>query len=473
LDATTAQAYAAAELVLTDSALSAYREASGIPVKGITPLAQQALKHRRSAPPLLAPLTTGLTMEAVGLPEPPKFKRVGEIPPVFLSRMRLVAVLQKRAKPTADAPASLHTSVSSLEYRSVPRTAPPRYVLIPWARLHRVPALHSPRPTEAATGARVLHNTATGVLSGKAHNETFAKAVEQVEGEGVTIPAGTTHVWELPKSKEPLSFSVRGDAALRVTFLTRGGRPISDTEYPAAEEQILSAPPNAATVAFSCLGKALLAKQPEPAPAAITSEASGARAFAAVGWQSGYVGELVSSSTLLARGALLTVPRVSTTLQRKQAVHQATVRAGEIAQGQSGAETWLPQSIGCVMILLDGLDPTAASRGDLSIAVEGGELTSPPLPIGGGRRRALLYDVAAHDKGATHLRVSVGSGKGWQVVGVVGLRGKSIEWVNRFHGEVPERMVAELPLTPDGVVRVRLAGSDTRAQEQGFKEEGK
>lgn len=467
LDATTAQAYVAAELILTDASMAGYRAAAGIPAQGIAPLAKQALKYRRSAPPLVAPLTTGLTMEPVGLDAPPLYKRVGETAPVFLRGVRLAAVLQKRPKPSDDAPASLHTSVTSLEWRSVPRTAPPRFVMIPWARLHRVPAPHAPRPTEAAVGPRVLHNAETGVLAGKAHNDQFARAADEIAGEGVRIPAGTTHVWELPKTKEPLTFVARGDAALRVTFLTRGGRPVSDAEYLTQHELTLTAPRNAAAVAFSCLGKAPTPEKFEPGPGAITADAAGARTFPAAGWESGYVGDLVSSSTLLARGALVTVPRVSTTRHRGQSVSLTTVRAGEIAEGQHGAQTWLPRSIGCVMILLDGRDPTAASRGDLAIAVEGGRLSSPPVPIGGGRRRALLYDVDEIDEGATHLRVSVGSGKGWQLAGVVGLRGKSIEWVNRLHGGVPERMVAELPLTPDGSVNVRLVGGEYQQKQGG------
>ena len=61
-----------------------------------------------------------------------------------------------------------------------------------------------------------------------------------------------------------------------------------------------------------------------------------------------------------------------------------------------------------------------------------------------------------------HFVVSVGSARGWRVTGIVGFAGKAIEWANRFHGEAPERIVPEGPLTADGVVRVRFVSSGTK-----------
>jgi hypothetical protein len=109
------------------------------------------------------------------------------------------------------------------------------------------------------------------------------------------------------------------------------------------------------------------------------------------------------------------------------------------------------------MLLLDGQDPTAAADGDLEIAVEDATLATPPIPVGGGRRRALLYDVAGYEGKNDYFQVSVASRAGWRLAGIAGLKGKAIEWANRFHGDVPERLVPEGPLTPDGAVVVTVA----------------
>jgi len=66
-----------------------------------------------------------------------------------------------------------------------------------------------------------------------------------------------------------------------------------------------------------------------------------------------------------------------------------------------------------------------------------------------------LYDVTGQ-KDET-FTVAAASKRGWQISGVVGLAGKAQEWAVRMHGDVPERMIPDGPLTPDGMIRVRLA----------------
>ena len=96
---------------------------------------------------------------------------------------------------------------------------------------------------------------------------------------------------------------------------------------------------------------------------------------------------------LLARGATLVFPQAQAPRRNRQAVSQTMVRVSEAIARQSGAATWLPPSTEVVMILLDQQDPAAASAGDLSLAVDGATLSSSPIRVLGGRRRALLYDV--------------------------------------------------------------------------------
>jgi hypothetical protein len=132
------------------------------------------------------------------------------------------------------------------------------------------------------------------------------------------------------------------------------------------------------------------------------------------------------------------------------------VKVSDALIDQLGVETWLPTSTGVVMVILDEQDPTAASDGDLSIAVAGATVVTPPLRAGGGRRKALLYNVTDRVANADHLVVGVASGSGWRLAGVVGLPGQAQEWAVSMNGGVPEHLVPDGPLTPDGQVNVRL-----------------
>ena len=197
-------------------------------------------------------------------------------------------------------------------------------------------------------------------------------------------------------------------------------------------------------------------KPPEPGFGAVSLLAAATNGFAALGWEMGNYREQVSPSTVLGRGASLLLTRPAHVFHRNQKTTAAMIRVSEAINDQPGVETWLPISTSVVMVILEGQDVTAASAGDLAIAAEGGRLVTPPIPVGGGRRRALLYDVVAATREVDHLTVAAGSKTGWRVTGIVGLAGQALEWANRFHGEVPERIVPDGPLTPDGSLRVRL-----------------
>ena len=77
-----AQMLAASRQVLSgNSVFSQNRIAVGLPASGLVPIAAEALTTGRSAPPVVAPLTMGLTMKPVGLPAPVTAE---EIPPTTL-----------------------------------------------------------------------------------------------------------------------------------------------------------------------------------------------------------------------------------------------------------------------------------------------------------------------------------------------------------------------------------------------------
>jgi hypothetical protein len=450
----------AAEAVLTGGGVFAdARRDAGIPVAGYSRITTQSLRSYRSAPPLVAPLSTGLTMRPVGLPAPPVVTRIAATSPVILERPRLKAVLSRKPQLSKDSPPAIHTTVMRAATTGILRTAPPAPLPQTGARLQRVAPRRAPRPTDAALGDRTLHHPELAILAGPAHRTAFERAADLASKDGVRLPAGTTHLWDIPPGLRRLAIVIRGNAAARVVFLNRAGRLISDRELIATKEIATSVPEDAEALAVTCLGVVPASLDVKPAPGAVTFAFAPAGGYSAAGWQVGNSGDMVSASTILARGAIVRLPRPHASLHRHQTVSEAVVTFHDVVRDQVGIETRFPTTVTVVCILLDGQDVTAAADGDLAIAADGARLVTPPIPVGGGRRRMLLYDLADRDRKLDHISISVGSSRGWRVAGVVGLTGRAIEWANRFQGDVPERLVADGSLTPEGSVLVRLVTS--------------
>ena len=460
----------AADQILSGGGVFAqFRQQLGVRPSGLRPMSRHSLAHRRSAPPLIAPLATGLTMKVVSLPPPPPIFRVPPDLPVPLQQARLRAVLQHRPRGHGDSPGRIHTTVERVSAPNAPRTAPPRVFPLAGARLIRIGALKAPLPTRAAIAPRSIHNTQIGVFASPAHTRAFAAAAAQLTGRGVILPSGTTHIWDLP-GQTGLRFALSGAAAARIVFFDRGGAPLLDREMVPQTGQQIAVPPRAASVAITCLGN-LPPGVAAPAPgfAAVAMAVAPAGGLPSVGWQAGNHGTQVSALTVLARGSSLVLPRRAAALHRRQKTGQAVIRVAQALRGQNGISTWLPARSGVVMVILDAQDPTAAAKGDFAISADGASLVTPPAVISGGHRRALLYDVVPRPADITgaggiapdHIVVAAGSGGGWEVSGVVSLPGKAIEWANRLHGRVPRTLTPDGPLTPSGSVLVRLLGGST------------
>jgi large repetitive protein len=459
----------AAQAVLSGNNLFSQQRASlGIEPQGLAPLSVRSLKRFRSAPPLVAPITTGLTMEPVGLAAPFQLFQVTDTTPVLMRQPRLRAVLRHRPQPTTDAPARIRTTVFNVQAaKGVPRHTPPVPMTLTGAVLRTLSAPRAPQPTGAAISTATLHHPEIGASTGPGHFPAFQKATIDLLRDGIVLPSGTSHVWDLPDGFRG-GFVVTGTGAYRMVALDRGGVAVFDREM-TQQSAPISVPPTAVTVVFQCLGNT-----PQPFPAenafgAVCSNAAPGTGLPAVGWQSGNFLAQVGPATLLGRGATIRLARHASPRVRGLKTSYSMVRVSQSTLGQQGIETRLPSSTTVVMILLDGQDPTAAADGDLALAVEGARFVTPPIPVGGGRRRALLYDVTYSssvlagfsDAHADSFTVSAASKKGWQVSGVAGLHGKAIEWANRLHGDVPERVVPDGPLTAEGSVRIRFVQTQT------------
>jgi hypothetical protein len=444
------------------------RTTSGLPTTGNVPVANRALLYYRSAPPLVVPITTGLTMQPPALPAPPVILRPPIILPVALDQPRLRAVLRGLPQVVRDVPTTLRTTVTSVPAaQGVTRMAAPLANAI-GSSLIRVNAATAPAPTRLAKPGNTLRTTDLGWASGKGHQQELTDAVASFQGNGLTVPAGTTHIWDVPAGAQD-ELIITGDSAFRITFLTRGGNVLADAEYPpapptGAEQTTLPLPANCSMVSIECLGK-LPAGSASVAPgfAAVAFTAAPAGKKTVAGWQAGNLLPQVGPTTILGRGSSLKLPQTHIPIRNRQAISQTMIRVSDAVADQIGTETWLPTGIGVVMILLDLQDASASANGDLALSCQGATLSSTPVRILGGRRRALLYDVSNADPTAGHITIGVASVTGWRLSGVVGMPGKAQEWATDLQGKVPEHIVPDGPLTPDGSISVRMVANPNAA----------
>lgn len=460
-DRPTAKLLNGAEAVLSGEQFARARIDSSLPDQGLSPLAKAALRNARSSPPLIEPLSTGLTMKPVGLPEPATIVRVPPEPPVILDRARLRAVFQTKPQVVAAVTPSIKTSIASVAAQKIPRMAPPKPKQVPGARLHIVSAKGAPRPTVASTGTRTLRNLDAGFWAAEGERQAFDKAAADIVADGVKIPAGVMHVWDLPvggRRRVVLS----GQAAARIIFLDNAGTSLEDIELIVDQSQTIDVPPTAVRVAVTCLGvvpPGLLIKT--PGFGVVSELAAPAGAAAATGWLAGHQVLQLSSTLFVARGAIVITSRPQETLIKNQRSTQAVVLAANVVSDTEIVETRLPLGTDVVAVMLDRQDATAADQGDLTLAADGATLTTPPVAVGFGSRRILLYDVSQRDDDARLISISAASKSGWRIAGVAGLAGRAIEWAARFNSSVPEYLVPDGPLTPNGSLTVQFTIEET------------
>ena len=431
--------------------------------RALSPLAQRDLMTR-SAPARVVPLATGLSMEAPGQVPPPQFVS-GADQAVRLDSPRLLSVLRHRVAPASAEPLALRTTVAKVPAaQRAPRMAAPRARTLVGARLQRVASAQRAAPTRALAGERSFLNPMFAPQS-RAHSKAFDDLANRLMGQGVLLPAGTTHLWQLPETDQAGRARVRlridGLAAARVTWLDESGEVISDEEWPAHAARSVPMPEGAERLAVSCLGGAPVDRRTDvmrlPTMAGLSMSWSGADGVPAVGWQAGSQLAMVGAQTLLARGSSVQVSRPIGAGRFGQ-LSAGLVRAGDVMARQSAVETRLPIGVSVVLIQLDVVDLSAAADGDLAIACDGAMLSSKPVVVTAGTRRSLIYDAVPDADGRERgfFEVSVGSREAWRVAGVVGVAGTSGDWGERLAGGVPPELVSPHALTADGSVSVRF-----------------
>ena len=143
---------AAEALLASDPRFAAARAEVGLPPVGLSPHGRRSLVRGRSSPPAIAPLATGLTMRAVGLPPAPPRPPTHDAVPVALDKPRLRAMLRPPSVPLPGTSAARTT----VRAPGVLRTTPPTLAATSDAELVKLAPSAGSRDTRAAHGGLEL-----------------------------------------------------------------------------------------------------------------------------------------------------------------------------------------------------------------------------------------------------------------------------------------------------------------------------
>src|SRR5262249_5438968 len=143
----------------SDTVFAENRVASGVRKDGLGPVGANSLLTRRSAAPLIAPLSTALSMKPVERKILADGVRPALIKPVLLGAPRLRAVMQSRIAATEQQAVTLRTTVTlSKRDAAVPRVDVrrdlTREVKLTGAQLRFAPRVGAPSPTRFANTSR-------------------------------------------------------------------------------------------------------------------------------------------------------------------------------------------------------------------------------------------------------------------------------------------------------------------------------
>jgi Family of unknown function (DUF6603) len=398
----------------------------GLPRAGMAPIAARSARRDRSSPPRIVPLAEGLTMRPARLAAEPHVTPAPVPMPLELEAPRLRAIVPLPT--TQRMPLFTRTTVMAPD---VVRMAPPVVPVVLGARLLRVGrAAELPRTIAPATSRAFRH----AELAGRRESV----AMDARLGDGVKIPVGNVHVWELPAGRAR-SMQIGATEAARITQLSRSGEVIADVETLGHAEPVVI-DDGAALLAIAAIGEGDPLHPARGFGAISAARAPGAAAIA-TGWQSDNLLVAVSQRSLLARGATV---RLAQIMEAGAAGHQPSgklVRASAAVAAQPGVETRLPAITEVVLVFLDIVDPCEADAGDLAIAVAGATL-GPPRRAILGRRVCFSYQATAPT--GDYIAVAIASRRGFELAGVVGVPGSADAWAARMRREMPARLVAEL-----------------------------
>lgn len=441
------------------------RTQTGLPRPGFSPLAVESLQTRRSSPPVLAPLSYGLTMDAPAQKPPTIAGTVDLQPPVALLTPRLRGVLQQQVAPTVAATAPIRTSVANIKIAAgLPRVSIERDLqrtaVIPGARLLLRRADNAPQPTRVARGLRTVRHADLGAVIPRGVAASIAGIESAALGNGATIRAGVTHVWELPAA-QVAAMQIVSDMPVRVVFLTSAGTLLTDAEYANAAQLNLKVPDGSGMVAITGLGAVAGAIPPgvaDGAPGAVTTVLAPAGAMAVAGWQVGVHVAQTGANTMLGRGATLLLSQITGTTISQQAMSLGMIPLSQATVDQVAVQTYLPGSCTVVGVLFDAKAGGEIGPDSVAIAAAGATLNASPIRVQGGDRTLLLYDVAPLASGAApgEFVITVSTAGDFHLAGVVGAHGSAQTWGAELNGGILSHLVPDTPLSPGGLATLRF-----------------
>ena len=427
------------------------------------------------APPKLASLYENMAMEALPAAD------VTEVPvdpgnvigPV-LRIPAIAAVLRVRPQVQAMASARTVTSIDAvLKNRNLP-TVQVKNLLsdsVAGARLIRA-ALPTKTASTLATRSRAEFVRDTRSTAGQSAQYTAiestaisyrspsvtASTSDRMRGGGTSVQAGTTQIWTLPVKNVHGGMPVirfSGNQALRITAMSKSGDLIQDREF-AADRNEWELPARTGRIAITGLGKTSMKNLKVAGTMAGITLSEAANGLALAGWQAHTQFVQTGRLSFLGRGCLVRTGAVQLTRRRGKIADYAVIEATELLQAQKTMTTYLPGDADIVVLHVT-LEPDTRERDlakALGLSVKGFKLKEPPAVFVNDKAALLAYEVIGFEpsrEGESHGRIATTTDEGWQVTGVMAMKGEKEAWLSRLSKGLISPLVENGPLTAAGV----------------------
>jgi hypothetical protein len=284
----------------------------------------------------------------------------------------------------------------------------------------------------------------------------------------VSIRAGVTQLWEVPPSTGRLFLVWGGGMAVRVTLLGASGGLLSDAEYDGTRDVEVALPDACAMVAVTGLGRMPGVaggngnRVSAAAPGAVSAHAAPVGATPVTGWELRQHLAQVSPTVFLGRGSVIVLSQSASATIGGQKLGVGMTSLAEALRAQTAIETRLPATARAVGVVLDIEPGSVLGPRDFVIASRGATIGASVARVEAGNRVLLLYDVTPELQTSSDqagvFSITVALRGGGRCAGVVGFGGGATarSLGERMNGRIPERLVPDEPLTPDGEARVRF-----------------
>ncbi|MBU1169190.1 MAG: hypothetical protein KKD44_06455 [Proteobacteria bacterium] len=451
------------------------------------------------APPKLASLYENMSLDAILGPD---LTVVPVDPGVVVVKTprkpAIAAVLRQRPEALKEASGRIRTSIDTvLKDRTIPRVT----IRTRWsdnvagARLNRVPLPTKTAATRVAlTRSEFVCDAHRTAGLAKQYIEIESKAIQLrmpgavaalrflgEESQGVAVQSGTTQIWTLPVKNVAGPMPVihfSGNQAIRVTAMTKSGALIEDREYGSGQGQ-WELPALTGRIALTGLGKCH-GKYPSTSGCmGQVALSESVRGLAVIGWQVHSQFIQTGRLSFLGRGCMIRTGAAQLTRRRGKIADYAVINASELLGAQTTLTTFLPcdASLVAVHVTMASSTPVRDITRGLGLSVKGFDLDEPPTIFVNDRSALLVYTVKGFKGGEnlpTHGSIGTTTGEGWQVAGVLAMKGHVDKWLSRLSKGLTSPLVENGPLSAAGVSRILFeveASADNADNKQSHRSE--